>query len=96
MIGFLSLQMLQGRSLTVSFPQSNRADRSHPLQPREFGSNGGGGSAVMTVKINYLLATYLGEWMMQVFRLCSVTMGKLWMPKWFMIENSAGLVGLAL
>jgi nucleolin len=44
MPGFLSLQMLRGRSLTVSFPQSNRADRSHPLQPREFGSNGGGGS----------------------------------------------------
>ncbi|KAH9546120.1 hypothetical protein CY35_12G079000 [Sphagnum magellanicum] len=33
-----------GRSLTVSFPQSNRADRSHPLPQREFGSNGGGGS----------------------------------------------------
>jgi len=52
--------------------------------------------AVMTVKIDYLLATYLGEWMMQVFRLCSVTMGKLWMPGWFMIEKLAGLVGLAL
>jgi len=36
--------MLGGRSLTVSFPQSNRADRSHPLPQREFGSNGGGGS----------------------------------------------------
>jgi RNA recognition motif-containing protein len=45
MIGFLSLQMLGGRSLTVSFPQSNRADRSHPLPQREFGSNGGGGGS---------------------------------------------------
>ncbi len=44
MIGFLSLQMLGGRSLTISFPQSNRADRSHPLPQREFGSNGGDGS----------------------------------------------------
>ncbi|CAK9199622.1 unnamed protein product [Sphagnum troendelagicum] len=39
-----SSEMLGARSLTVSFPQSNRADRSHPLPQREFGSNGGGGS----------------------------------------------------
>ncbi|CAK9199477.1 unnamed protein product [Sphagnum troendelagicum] len=38
------VEMLGGRSLTVSFPQSNQADRSHPLPQREFGINGGGGS----------------------------------------------------
>ncbi|CAK9259628.1 unnamed protein product, partial [Sphagnum jensenii] len=41
---WMDTEMLGARSLTVSFPQSNRADRSHPLPQREFGSNGGGGS----------------------------------------------------
>jgi hypothetical protein len=35
---------------------------------------------VMTVKTNFLLATYLGQWMMKVFGLSSVTMERFWMP----------------